>query len=211
MYRAKSLVVAVLCTILLTACASNKDWQHINLSPPAPIEGNSGKFYSPYTSDDVLAPWVDKAVKVKLGAAVGSTVGQVAGIAASAAVPGLGPLLEMGVKSIGRKIALTAVGGWAYVKETSDLSFNKLEDLSIFVYAKYGEHEHYNAAVGTMSAIYPALQGGYMQFVNQAKQKTYRAMTPEQKKELRAIAVAAEKQAREAAQQAKQKKSSKAS
>ncbi|MBF0127374.1 MAG: hypothetical protein HQM02_09210, partial [Magnetococcales bacterium] len=48
-----------------------------------------------------------------------------------------------------------------YIKETSDLSFNSLPDLSLYIYSKFGTTEHYADALKATMAIYPELQQIY--------------------------------------------------
>ncbi|MDB6114799.1 MAG: hypothetical protein JWQ62_1744, partial [Lacunisphaera sp.] len=60
---------------------------------PKPIEGNTGKYMSPFTSDGVVAEWVDKAVKAKMGSAVGGAIGAYAGQKAMENIPFIGGML----------------------------------------------------------------------------------------------------------------------
>ena len=47
--------------------------------PPDPIIGNSGQYMCPYTQDDVVAPWCDKAINASLGSTIGSVAGAYVG------------------------------------------------------------------------------------------------------------------------------------
>jgi len=129
-----------------------------------PIEGNSGEFMSPYTSDGVLAEWVDKAVNAKMGAAIGGAVGAYAGAKLAEQIPFVGGWLGQKVgNTVGREIALEASGGEEFIKESSDLSFNNLNDLAVFMYANYSSTEHYQDALDATWEIYPDLKLTYMQ------------------------------------------------
>ncbi|MDA1000967.1 MAG: hypothetical protein O2807_10705 [bacterium] len=129
---------------------------------PAPIQGNGGKFMSPYTSDGVLAKWVDKAISVKAGAAVGSVAGAMVGREVLKQIPFVGGILgQTAGKAIGHEIAISSIGGMEFIKKTSDLSFNSLQDMAVYLYAKHSKHPHYKAALDATFQVYPDLQQAY--------------------------------------------------
>lgn len=134
-----------------------------SLASPTPIDGNEGAYMSPYTSDDVIAEWVDNALKAKSGAAVGGAVGSAVGqYAASQALNNFGFLGSMLGKQVGKKMgrdqALKAAGGEEVIKETSDLSFNKWEDLAVFMYVNHSQREEYADVLAATQVIYPELE-----------------------------------------------------
>ena len=139
---------------------------------PIPIQGNSGKYMCPYTSDGVLAEWVDKAINARIGATVGETVGTYTGQKVLKQVPFVGGFLgEKAGKAVGRQLAIKASGGWEYIKETSDLSFNSCDDLAVYLYAKYSRHAHYQDALKAIYEIYPELQKRYWPAIRKAPRK----------------------------------------
>mgnify|MGYP000020370598 CR=1 FL=1 len=71
----------------------------------------------------------------------------------------------------GRAIALEAAGGEEFMKETSDLSFNSLDNLSVYVYAKFSSHEHYQSALNATMDIYPDMKKIYMSSIYEAQVK----------------------------------------
>ncbi|WP_420194778.1 carboxyl-terminal protease-like protein [Marinobacter sp. GH_1] len=126
---------------------------------------NNGRFMSPYTSDGVLAEWVNLANNASMGATAGSAVGAVAGAyAANKAldfVPfGLGGLVggavgaEVG-KEVGRESAISASGGWEAIKASSDLSFDSLTDMARYLKRKYGSTANFTDAMRAATQIYP--------------------------------------------------------
>lgn len=130
------------------------------------IAGNSGKYMNPWTSDGVLAEWVDKAINAEMGAATGSAIGAAAGSYAANKVlenvpfgSMLGGMLgsEMG-KAAGRQAAIEASGGMDYIRSTSDQSFDSLNDMALYILANYAGTSHYQDAVKAADAIYPGLQ-----------------------------------------------------
>ncbi|WP_133169814.1 carboxyl-terminal protease-like protein [Marinobacter halophilus] len=126
---------------------------------------NSGQFMSPYTSDGVLAEWVNLANNANMGATAGSAAGAMAGAyAANKAldfVPfGLGGLVggaigsEIG-KSGGREAAISASGGWAAIKAASDQSFDSLLNMARYLKQKYGTTANFMDAMRATTQIYP--------------------------------------------------------
>jgi hypothetical protein len=141
---------------------------------PVPIQGNSGQYMSPYTSDGVLAEWVDKAVNAKMGAAIGSAAGAYAGRKALEHVPFIGGFLGQKVgNAAGRTIAIKASGGMEYIKATSDLSFHTMNDLAVYMYANYGGTENYQSALEATWELYPELKQGYFQAITSASRRAY--------------------------------------
>ncbi len=63
--------------LLLGGCATFPKPNEIVV--PKPIQGNSGKYMCPYTSDGTVTPWVEKGMIAKLGADVGGYLGKKAG------------------------------------------------------------------------------------------------------------------------------------
>ncbi|TQV74783.1 hypothetical protein FLL45_07415 [Aliikangiella marina] len=139
---------------------------------PQPIEGNGGEFLSPFTSDGVTAKWVDKAQSAETGAAVGSAAGAYAGQKLAENIPFFGSMLgsEVG-NAAGREIAIQASGGWEYIKETSDLSFNSLRDMAIWMYANHSSNKHYAEVLTATQAIYPDLKESYWSYIRSAPVK----------------------------------------
>lgn len=141
---------------------------------PQPIYGNTGEFMSPYTEDGVVAAWVDKALNAKLGAAVGRQAGSYAGRKAMENVPFIGGMLgQRAGDAAGRKIAIEASGGWEHIKETSDLSFNSLDDLAVYLYATNSSHPDYAKVLEATYEIYPDLRTAYMPAIQNASRRVH--------------------------------------
>lgn len=139
---------------------------------PTPIEGNKGKYMSPYTSDAVLAKWVDKAISVKAGSSVGQAAGAIAGREVLKRIPFIGGILGgMAGKAIGRSMAISSIGGMEYIKKTSDLSFNSLQRMAVYLYAKHSRHQHYKAALNATFQVYPDLRNVYYSAIRRAGRK----------------------------------------
>jgi hypothetical protein len=156
----------------LLGCASIKQMlpnQYKGLMPPPsvkllsngePLEGNGGKYMCPYTSDSTVAPWVEKGIAAKIG----STVGGISGSLAGSRLANNSQYIDNGAGAAignivggnaGRKIALSLVGGEQYMKETSDLSFNSIDDMIVFMYRNYRTNEHFDKVIDLVGNIYP--------------------------------------------------------
>jgi len=127
---------------------------------------NLGKYMSPYTSDDVLAEWVNSAINANIGSTVGTGVGAAAGAylgeKALEQVPFVGSFLggavgaEVG-KSVGRETAISASGGWEAIRRTSDRSFDDISSMARYLKAKYGHTGNFADAMDATRQIYPEL------------------------------------------------------
>jgi len=126
---------------------------------PEPIYGNTGKYMSPFTEDGTIAPWVEKSMAAAAGAGLGGAVGAYAGQKALEQVPFFGGLLgSMAGKAAGREIALSAAGGWDFIRANSDLSFNSLDDMARYLQAHHASHPQYAEVLKATYEIYPELQ-----------------------------------------------------
>jgi len=142
------------------------------LIAPEPRHDNCGQFMCPYTTDGVLAKWVDKAINAKLGATVGQHVGAFLGNQAVKQVPLVGGFLgSMVGETVGREIAIRGSGGWDYIKCTSDQSFDGVDDMAIYLYVKHSTHAHYRGAVDATGEIYPALMKRYVAAIQAAPRR----------------------------------------
>lgn len=160
---------AVVMIYWLAACAAQSTKPE-DIIPPTPKFDNTGLYMCPYTQDGVLAEWVDMAINAKLGSAVGGGTSALAAQQATATVAG-GQLGGMVGSSVGRSIAINACGGKDFIKATSDLSFNNLNDLAIYMYAVFSTHEHYDGALDATMAIYPELSHRYYNAIKMARKK----------------------------------------
>ena len=161
--------IPVLLALLVVACGSTQEatQQYIvpipdELAEPNFIEGNHGKFLSPFTSDLVVADWVDKAIDANLGENLGGLIGTHMGRQVLAEVPFIGSTIgkEVG-QVIGYEMALDAIGGEDFLRESSDISFDNLQDMAIYLFKFNSTHPSYIPAVKATMALYPALKEVY--------------------------------------------------
>lgn len=172
---AKKLVPALLVLTLLGGCASSST--SYDLATPTElaaldlpvIPDNSGAYMSPITSDNVPAEWVDNSINASIGAGVGSAAGSYIGSKALEHIPFFGGMLGSQVGGhLGREAAISAAGGEEFMKESSDLSFNNLNDLAVYLYVNYGENPNYPDVLEATSEIYTDLKTTNISALRQA-------------------------------------------
>ena len=153
------LVLAGICC--LTGCAKPKLPPPSTLFLPGALMDNSGLYMCPFTQDEVMAEWTDNAITAKLGSTLGGTAGTLAGQQVLEQAPIIGGIVGSYVGlEIGRNLAIEAAGGEAFIKENSDISFNTLDDMAVYLYVKFSHLEHYQEALESTMEIYPNLKNG---------------------------------------------------
>lgn len=140
---------------------------------PKPIEGNTGQFMSPFTSDGVTAQWVTKSMQVEASGQIGEAAGTLAATELLKNVPFAGMFAGDASKRLARAMALKKIGGEEFLKSSSDLSFNTLEDMAAYMYAFHSTHDDYARVVKATTAIYPGFANAYAKYPRPvAKPKT---------------------------------------
>lgn len=142
-----------------TAPTAPRTPQAVVASAPEPIFGNTGKYMCPFTEDGTVTVWVEKGMSASVGANVGSAIGAYAGQKALEQVPFLGGFLGgMVGKATGREVAIRGAGGWEFIKQNSDLSFDSLNDMARYLQATNSSHPQYAKVLQATYGIYPELQ-----------------------------------------------------
>jgi hypothetical protein len=135
---------------------------------PAPsaagvIEGATGLYMSPFTSDGVTAGWITKSLQVKAAGQIGAMAGNYLGQKAMENVPFVGGFLgKKAGEAMGRQMALSAIGGEEFLRSSSDLSFNTAQALVDWTMANHGSREDINQVMQAVIAIYPDVQTPYL-------------------------------------------------
>ncbi|MDO8378039.1 hypothetical protein [Phenylobacterium sp.] len=155
--------VVVAGALMLTAWGTPQIAAPSALTAPAPIEGSAGRYASPFTSDGVTAGWVTKSMQVKAAGQIGSMAGNYAGQTALEQVPFVGGFLgKKAGAAMGRGIALKAIGGEEFLRSSTDLSFNSLNDMALYMYVNYSANPEYQKILDATYAIYPEFQTAYL-------------------------------------------------
>jgi hypothetical protein len=149
----KFISVVLFALLAISACASTPTPlpEPTVLVAPEPRDDSQGKYLSPYTSDDVVAPWVEKG----LTANVGKVVGSIATQKVLENIPFASLFANRAGEAVGRAAALKMVGGMKYMRSTTDISFDELEDMVVYTYVRHSKHVDYPKVVKLVGDIYP--------------------------------------------------------
>ncbi|MDP3866762.1 hypothetical protein [Phenylobacterium sp.] len=136
------------------------------------VDGTTGLYMSPFTSDGVTSAWITKSMQVKAAGQIGSMAGNYLGQKAMEQVPFVGGFLgKKAGAAVGRQVALSAIGGEAFLRSSTDLSFNSAEALVGWTLANHGSREDIGQVMQAVIAIYPDVQTPYLVAAQQMKKK----------------------------------------
>jgi hypothetical protein len=144
------------------------DQRVIELNVPDTADGNSGKYLFPYTEYGELTPWADKALHAAVGAEVGAMAAEEGTKMLASQVPFAGLFASSITNKSKETAAILAVGGWDYIRETSEVSFDSLKDLSVYMHAEFYGDPDYETALQAATAIYPKLERGHKKAIDKA-------------------------------------------
>lgn len=174
--------VLLLTALLLAGCATAPKIatpQQIQTLNKQPMQGNTGQYLCPLTSDGVPTEWIDNAVNAAMGASLGATAGAYAGQKLMENIPFIGGFLgSTAGEALGRQAAISAAGGEEFMRTNSDLSFDNIDDMIVYVYGVYGANPNYQELVSSVSEIYPDYNKRMMAALSSAS-KEYYTMHPE--------------------------------
>tara|TARA_R110002072_G_scaffold170552_2_gene324240 strand:- start:187587 stop:188219 length:633 start_codon:yes stop_codon:yes gene_type:complete len=140
----------------------------LELEVVEPLEDNSGDFMFPFTRDGEMTAWADKALNAQIGSRVAGEVADRATNALAARVP-LGGLASRFARSKAQETgAVMAIGGWEFIRENSELSFTRLDDLSVYMHSRFNGDLAYEQALAAAMAVYPELEKGHEKAVDKA-------------------------------------------
>lgn len=146
----------------------------LELDVPEPIEGNEGEFFFPYTESGYLTPWAEKALSAQLGSEAGGRAADGAVSALASRVP-MGGLFAGKAKGKARETgAVLAIGGWDFIRENTELSFDSLDDLSVYMHSEFNGEADYEQALAAAMAIYPELERGHERAIDKAYKEARR-------------------------------------
>ncbi len=143
----------------------------VEIQIPAHIDGNQGKYLSPYTSDEYFTEWMKSVLEEtrdwqvpdlycrekEANKTYGITTSDVTGVQTRVRQGGS----SEGLRKCHRFEAGQAAGGWDKVREQSDMSFARVEDFVVYLHAKYGQTVGYPQVLAIVMSIYPELEKRY--------------------------------------------------
>lgn len=140
----------------------------VQLDVAEPIGDASGKYLLPFGDEGMLTAWAEKSLEAKAGAEVGAVAGDKAADLLASKVP-FGGFMKGAVKSKTKELgAVTAIGGWDFIRETSVMSFNSLFDYSVYLHSEFQGLPGYENALAAAMAIYPELEKSHQKSVDKA-------------------------------------------
>ena len=171
------LVMAVSTCALTTGCAPLPPPEHLVLPKQGVRMDNRGAYMCPFTQDDVLAKWTDKAKHVKIAEQTAMAAGAITAQLLMGKRQSRFGAAAMSMRAaraaaaVARAAALKAIGGMKYIRSESDISFYSRETMAVYMYVKYSGTEHYAAALDAAFTIYPDVKKRYRQAIRGAPRK----------------------------------------
>jgi hypothetical protein len=153
--------------------------QTSEITAPTPIFGNSGNYMSPFTASGNIANWAVKRVAQTdngsdAAGAVGGYVGKQAADKALSFIPfGLGGMFgsnagDAAGRAATRKTIEPALPTPYEAKANSDISFDTVDELAVYMYAKYSSHSEYVRVLELAEQVYPELRNSYSSAIEKA-------------------------------------------
>lgn len=143
-------------------------YREYDLEAPEPLPDSSGKYVSPYTADGEVTAWAEKSLEAEAGAQAGDMAGNAAGNAVAKKVP-FGSLFKGKTKDVASSAgAATAIGGWEFIRETSDVSFGKMQDIAVYLHVTHRDDPGFDESLAATMNLYPDLKKGYKKSLNKA-------------------------------------------
>ena len=149
-------------------------YQFVEISPPEPLDGARGEYLSAYRLDGSLTEWAQKMLEAKPD---GFSFGDCKKKSQKLTISGFS--LGGGGKgsSCITKVAVKSAGGKRAVAKTTELSFERLDNLAIYLHAMHRNDETYEQALALTLTLYPELEDRYHRTILKAKIAALRAAT----------------------------------
>ena len=135
------------------------------LKVPVPHGPGAGQYVSPYTRSGELAAWAQAALDA---ADPASFLGSVRAQNASWWSTGVEVLTgERAALEVNAE-TLEDAGGWESVRSTSDVTFNDVDDLAVYLYATHGSDSRYLRVLKVTQDLNPGLAPAYREAIRRA-------------------------------------------
>jgi hypothetical protein len=141
--------------------------QTVVVDAPAPIATNKGKYLLPYKANGEMTEWAGKALNVE----VAKLAGEKAGDAVASKIPFGGFASGLIKKKTKEVAAVTALGGMNFLKSTSELSFDSLNEYAVYLHVRHSTDANYKEVLAAAMALYPDLEGRFDGAVKEAYQQ----------------------------------------
>ncbi len=162
--------IALAQKLIAQAVKMSQKYDEVELVAPEPLADASGKYVSPYNINGEPAEWSTKSISAEAGAMAGEMAGEKAADKLASKVP-FGGLLRGKAKSTASSAgAAAALGGWDSIRATSDVSFDSMSDMAVYLHVKHGDEPGYDENLAAAMSLYPEMKKGY----NKALKKAYK-------------------------------------
>lgn len=151
----------------------------VPIPSPEPIDGNGGKFMVPYTVSGAPTPWAEKALAAKTGAVAGTVAADKAMDQVTGKIPLAGLMRGKAKQKAAAESAALAAGGWTHIKDTSELSFDNVDELAVYLHVNYAAGGDLSGPLSVTMDIYPSLQKRYNGAIKNAQRDAKRAAKKE--------------------------------
>ncbi len=155
----------------------------IELEAPVPRADAEGKYVLPYTTDGEMTAWADKALQASVGSAAGKEAGKKAAGMLAKKVPFGGLMGKKVTDTAGAQGAVMAAGGWEFIRENSDQSFDNVDDVAVYLHVTHAGSAGYEEALSAAFDIYPDLKKRYAAAIKNAQAEAKRAAKKKKKEE----------------------------
>lgn len=146
----------------------------LELEVAEPVYDNTGKFLLPFDEAGYPTTWAERSLNAAAGAQIAELASEKAVGALAAKVP-FGGLVSGFARRKSKELgAVTAIGGWGFIKENSSLSFDSLRDYSVYMHSEFNGLPGYEEALAAAMAIYPGLERSHDNSVEKAYKKAKR-------------------------------------
>ena len=160
--------IALAQKIMRQAAKLAEKYREYDLEAPEPRADAEGKYVSPYTGDGEVTEWAEKSLEAEAGAQAGDMAGNAAADTVAKKIP-FGSLLKGKTKDVASSAgAAAAIGGWDFIRETSDISFDDMRDISVYLHVTHGDEPGYDEALAAAMNLYPELKKGYSKALKSA-------------------------------------------
>ncbi|MBT8135585.1 MAG: hypothetical protein KJO54_01095 [Gammaproteobacteria bacterium] len=153
----------------------------IELEAPEPRADAEGKYVSPYMSSGDRTAWADKALQASVGSAAGKEAGKKAAGMLAKKVPFGGLMGKKVTDKAGSQGAVMAAGGWEFIRENSDLSFDNADNTAVYLHVTHAGTAGYEEALSAAFDIYPDLKKRYSGAIKKAQQEARKAQKKKKK------------------------------
>lgn len=160
--------IALAQKVMRQAAKLAEKYKTYDLEAPEPRADADGKYVSPYLAEGEVTEWAEKSVHAEAGAQAGDMAGDVAADTMAKKIP-FGGLLKGKTKDAASSAgAAAAIGGWDFIRGSSNISFDEMRDMSVYLHVTHGDEPGYDEALAAAMNLYPELKKGYSKSLKSA-------------------------------------------